>query len=154
MNKDNFSIIKRLFKEYTLKHLNKIFIAIFFSILVAGSTSSIAYLLDPAIEKNFINQDKVLMYSIPIIIVIAFFTKGMSLYIAKVIMIRVSQELKTDVQKDMLKSLISSDTKFIDSAHTGKFISNLTMDVNLLVNLQNSEVFKINRIDKIVLRKN
>tara|TARA_Y100000996_G_C22545409_1_gene651594 strand:+ start:68 stop:1810 length:1743 start_codon:yes stop_codon:yes gene_type:complete len=139
----DLDIIKRLYKDYTVKHFKKIVVAIIFSILVAGSTSSIAYLLDPAIEKIFIEQDKVLMYSIPIIIVIAFFTKGMSLYLAKVIMIRVSQELKTDVQKDMMKSLISSDTKFIDSAHTGKFISNLTMDVNLLVNLISTALLNI-----------
>ena len=40
------------------------------------------------------------------------------------------RELQADVQKDMLKSLIASDTKFIEKAHTGKFISNLTMDVS------------------------
>jgi len=134
MNKD-FLIIKRLYKDYTLKHSKKIIYAIFFSILVAGSTSAIAYLLDPAIEKIFINQDLKLMYIIPAVIVIAFFSKGMSLYIAKVLMIQVSQELKADVQKDMMKSLISTDTKFIDKIHTGKFISNLTLDVTLLVNL-------------------
>ena len=134
VNKD-FLIIKRLYKDYTLKHSKKIIYAIFFSILVAGSTSAIAYLLDPAIEKIFINQDLKLMYIIPVVIVIAFFSKGMSLYIAKVLMIQVSQELKADVQKDMMKSLISTDTKFIDKIHTGKFISNLTLDVTLLVNL-------------------
>ena len=131
----DIDIIKRLYKDYTSKHLKKIIIAIFFSVLVAGSTSGIAYLLDPAIEKIFIEKDKTLLYIIPILIILAFFTKGISLYLAKIIMIAVSQELKADVQKDMLKSLISSDTNFIDSAHTGKFISNLTNDVNMLVNL-------------------
>ena len=132
---NKYKTIIRLFNNYTKKHLKKIFLAVFFSILVAGSTSGIAYLLDPAIEKIFINQDDTLMYIIPFIIVIAFFTKGISLYIAKILMIRVSQELKAGVQKDMMKTLISTDTKFIDSAHTGKFISNLTMDTSLLVNL-------------------
>ena len=143
MNLSKIEIIKRLYKDYTVKHLRKIFIAILFSILVAASTSSIAYLLDPAIEKIFINQDSTLMYIIPIIIIIAFFTKGFSLYLAKVIMIRVSQELKADVQKDMMKSLISTDTKFIDGVHTGKFISNLTLDVTLLVNLISTALLNI-----------
>ena len=131
----DIDIIKRLYRDYTAKHLKKIGIAILFSVLVAGSTSGIAYLLDPAIDKIFIEKDRTLMYLIPILIVLAFSTKGISLYFAKIIMISVSQELKAGVQKDMLKSLISSDTNFIDSAHTGKFISNLTNDVNMLVNL-------------------
>ncbi len=139
----NISIIKRLYKDYTIRHLNKIVIAIIFSVLVAASTSGIAYLLDPAIEKIFIEKDRTLKYLIPLLIILAFTTKGVSLYIAKVIMINVSQELKADVQKDMIKSLISSDTKFIDSAHTGKFISNLTMDVNLLVNLISTALLNI-----------
>ena len=67
----------------------------------------------------------------------------MSLYLAKIIMISVSQELKADVQKDMLKSLIASDTNFIDSAHTGKFISNLTNDVNMLVNLISTALLNV-----------
>jgi len=131
----DIDIIKRLYRDYTAKHLKKIGVAILFSVLVAGSTSGIAYLLDPAIDKIFIEKDRTLMYLIPILIVLAFSTKGISLYFAKIIMISVSQELKAGVQKDMLKSLISSDTNFIDSAHTGKFISNLTNDVNMLVNL-------------------
>ena len=139
----NISIIKRLYKDYTIKHLNKIIIAIIFSIFVAASTSGIAYLLDPAIEKIFIEKDRTLKYLIPLLIILAFTTKGISLYIAKVIMINVSQELKAGVQKDMIKSLISSDTKFIDSAHTGKFISNLTMDVNMLVNLISTALLNI-----------
>ena len=139
----NISIIKRLYKDYTIKHLNKIIIAIIFSVFVAASTSGIAYLLDPAIEKIFIEKDRTLKYLIPLLIILAFATKGISLYIAKVLMINVSQELKKKKKKDMIKSLISSDTKFIDSAHTGKFISNLTMDVNMLVNLISTALLNI-----------
>jgi len=139
----NISIIKRLYKDYTIKHLKKIIIAIIFSIFVAASTSAIAYLLDPAIEKIFIEKDRTLKYLIPALIIFTFATKGISLYVAKVLMINVSQELRADVQKDMLKSLISSDTKFIDGAHTGKFISNLTMDVNMLVNLISTALLNV-----------
>ena len=143
MIKQQASIIKRLFKEYTIKHLKKIVIAFFFSILVAGSTSAIAYLLDPAIEKIFINRDQTLMYVIPFIIIIVFFTKGMSLYLARALMIRVANELKADIQTDMMKSLVSSDTKFINKSHTGKFISNLTMDVSLILNLISTALLNI-----------
>ena len=143
MTQSKLEIIKRLYKDYTNKHLKKIIIAIFFSILVAVSTSAIAYLLDPAIEKIFIEQDQTLIFLIPVVIVVAFFTKGMSLYLARVLMIRVSQELKADVQKDMMKSLIATDTKFINGIHTGKFISNLTLDVSLLVNLISTALLNI-----------
>ena len=126
---------KRLYKDYTNKYLNKIIIAFLFSLSVAGCTSAIAYLLDPAIKKIFIDKDQSLMFVIPLVIVITFSVKGFSLYVSKVLMINVAYEVKNAVQKDMLKALIASDTKFIDKSHSGKFISNLTNDVNLLTNL-------------------
>ena len=127
--------LKRLFNEYTKKYIKKIAIAVFFSLLVAASTSSIAWLLDPAIEKIFIQKDQSLLIIIPFLIIIAFTTKGGSLYLAKVIMINVGEDIKKKLQFDMLNTLISADTQSIDEKHTGKFISNLTYDVLHITNL-------------------
>ena len=130
--KDTF---KRLYKDYTKKYLNKIILSAFFSVLVAGSTSSIAWLLDPAIKKIFIDKDQALIFIIPLFIVIAFAVKGISLYVAKILMIHVGEEVKMKLQFDMLKSLVKADTQFIDKKHSGKFISNLTYDVGHITNL-------------------
>ena len=132
---EKIDILKRLFFDYTKKHLKKITISLFFAMLVAGSTSGIAYLLDPAIKKIFLEKDQTLILIIPICIIIAFATKGVSLYLAKVLMIGVSEEVRKDLQCDMLHNLISADTKLIDNKHTGKFISTLTNDVDHITNL-------------------
>ena len=55
---NDFQILKRLYVDYTKKYLNKIFLSVFFTLLLAGSTSSVAYLLDPAIKQLFIEQKK------------------------------------------------------------------------------------------------
>ena len=136
-------ILKRLFFEYTIKHIKKILLSLFFALLVAGSTSSIAYLLDPAIKKIFIDKDQTLILVIPIFIVIAFATKGLSLYLAKILMIGVSEEVRKDLQCDMLSNLISADTKLIDGKHTGKFISTLTNDVSHITNLISTAVLSL-----------
>ena len=131
----NIEILKRLYKDYTKKYLHKIFLAVFFSILVAGSTSATAWLLDPAIEKIFINKDQTLIFIIPILIIAAFFTKGISLYMAKVLMIKVAEEVKKRIQIDMLSSFIKSDTEIIENKHSGKYISNLNFDVNQITGM-------------------
>ena len=132
---NNKEILGRLYNDYTKKFLNKIIIAAFFSILVAASTSSIAWLLDPAIEKIFIKKDQSLILIIPLCIIVAFTTKGVSLYLAKTIMIGVGEEIKKLLQSDMLRSFIRADTEFIEDKHTGKYISNLTFDVSKITNL-------------------
>ena len=128
-------ILKRLYFEYTRKHLKQLFLSLFFALFVAGSTSAIAYLLDPAIEKIFIEKDQALMVIIPLFIIVAFATKGLSLYMAKVLMIGVAEEVRKEMQCDMLGNLISADTALIEGKHTGKFISILANDVNHITNL-------------------
>ena len=114
-----------------------------FSILVAGSTSAIAWLLDPAIEKIFLEKDQTLLIFIPLLIILAFSTKGISLYIAKSFMIIVAEEIKKKLQIDMIRSLIKADTQSIDKKHTGKFISNLTYDVQHITNLLSNAVLSL-----------
>ena len=131
----NSEIIKRLFNDYTKKYLKNIFLAALFSVLVAGSTSATAWLLDPAIEKIFINKDQKLIFIIPALIIIAFATKGISLYLAKNIMIKVGEEVKKKIQMNMLKSFIRSDTEQIENKHSGKYISNVSFDVNQITSM-------------------
>jgi len=140
---DHVSIIKRLYKNYSKKFIKRIIFSGFFAILVAASTSSIAWLLDPAIKKLFIEKDLTLIFFIPILIIIAFTTKGASLYFAKTIMIGVAEEIKKMLQMDMINSLIKADTDLIDKKHTGKFISNLTYDVNLITNILSNGILNI-----------
>jgi subfamily B ATP-binding cassette protein MsbA len=128
-------IFKRLYLEYTNRYIGKILLAALFSIIVAGSTSATAWLLDPAIEKIFINKDQTLIILIPLAIIIAFSSKGISLYFAKLIMINVSEEVKKILKTDMLKSLIKSDTEIIESKHSGKYISNLNFDVDQITRM-------------------
>ena len=78
------TIIKRLYKEHINRYLNRIFLSLALSLIVAGSTSATAWLLDPAVKKIFIEQDKVFSWSIPILIIVAFTSKGLSLYFARI----------------------------------------------------------------------
>ena len=139
----NSEIYRRLYHDYSKKYLKKIFLSVFFSVLVAGSTSAIAWLLDPAIEKIFIEKDKSLIFIIPLMIIIAFTTKGLSLYLAKATMISVGENIKKNLQFDMVKSLIATDTQVIDKKHSGKFISNLTYDVNHITSLLSNAILTL-----------
>ena len=136
-------ILKRLYKDYSKKFLKKIFLAGLFSIIVAASTSGIAWLLDPAIKKIFIDKDETLIFLIPGLIIITFAAKGISLYFAKATMIYVGEEIKKLLQFDMISSLINADTKLIDAKHSGKFISNLTYDVTHITNMLSDAILAL-----------
>ena len=139
----NSEIYKRLYKDYSKKYINKILISVFFGVLVAASTSAIAWLLDPAIKKIFVEKDQSLIFIIPLLIIIAFSIKGFALYFAKAIMIEVAEEIKKILQSQMAKSLINADTQLIDKKHSGKFISNLTFDVNHITNMLSTAILSL-----------
>ena len=141
----DLDIFKRLYKNYTKKYLKNIFLSIFFTIILAASTSAVAYLLDPAIKQLFIEQKQELIYVIPGLIVLAFAIKGGSLYLAKIIMISVAEEIRKNIQTDMLASLIHADTKLIDKKHSGNFISNLTNDVNMITGLVSTAILNLSK---------
>mgnify|MGYP005989584055 FL=1 len=141
--KSDFEILKRLYDDYTKKYVKKIFLSVFFTLLLAGSTSSVAYLLDPAIKQLFIEQKKNLILVIPFLIFLAFAIKGISLYCAKVIMIGVSVDVTKDIQVDAFTSLLNSDTKLIENKHSGKFISNLNNDIGMLTNLVSTVILNL-----------
>ena len=139
----NVDILKRLYQDYTKRYLKKIILSVFFAVLLAASTSAVAYLLDPAIKKLFIEKNQTLIFVIPFLIVVAFAVKGFSLYSAKVIMINVSEEVRKDIQTDMLTTLIQADTQLIDSKHSGKFLTNLTNDVGMITNLISTAILNL-----------
>ena len=140
---NDIQILKRLYLSYTKKYLKKILTSFIFTILLAGSTSAVAYLLDPAIKQLFIEKKQSYIFLIPFLIILAFSVKSISLYFAKVIMIGVSVEVKRDMQTDMFASLIKADTQLIDNKHSGKFITNLTNDVDQITNLLSTALLNL-----------
>ena len=142
---ENKIILKRLYNDYTKKFLPKILLSVFFSLIVAGSTAAIAWLLDPAIKKIFIDKDEKLILIIPVAIILAFSLKGGSLYFAKTILIRTAQEITKIIQMQVMRSLITADTEVIDKKHTGKFISHLTFDVSLISRLVSNVILNLTK---------
>ena len=116
-------ILFRLFNSYVKEHFYKIVIALFLSVGVAVATAAIAWLLDPAIKKIFIEQDKKMLVLIPIAIVIAFATKGISLYFARTLLVRVGNEIVRKLQVEMSEGILKFDTHTIESKHSAKYIS-------------------------------
>ena len=132
---NSLDIIKRLYNDYTTKFRHKILLSIFFTLIVAASTSSIAWLLDPAIKRLFIEKNQTLLLLIPGLIILAFTSKGVSLYLARVTMIGVANDVEALIKSDLTKSLIKADSDYIDEKHTGKFLSNITYDTGLITDL-------------------
>ena len=136
-------ILERLFKQYVKKHLKRIFIALILSLIVAGSTAGIAWLLDPAVKKIFIERNEVLAWSIPLLIIIAFSSKGLSLYFARINIIRVGEEVAGELQKKIANNILLSDIQTLDNRHSGKYISNVMFDTKHVQNVVSTGILNL-----------
>ena len=143
----NFSKLKkillRLFNSYVKKHLGKLIIALFLSIVVAGSTGAIAWLLDPAVKKIFIDQDTTMMLLIPIAIALSFTMKGASLYTARIILIKISNNVVKAMQTQLASCILKSDINTIESKHSGKYLAHFFYDVGQVSQLVGSGVLNL-----------
>ena len=137
------TILVKLFREYVKKHFKKILIALFLSLIVAGSTSGIAWLLDPAVKKIFIDQNKVFAWTIPVLIIIAFSSKGLSLYFARINIIRVGEEVAGELQKKIATNILKSDVQTLENRHSGKYISNVMFDTHHVQQLVSTGVLNL-----------
>jgi subfamily B ATP-binding cassette protein MsbA len=136
-------ILIRIYKEYVKKHFRRIAYSFFLSIIVASSTSATAWLLDPAVKKIFIDQDKTLAWLIPIMIIAAFSSKGISLYFARLHIIRVGAEIAGELQKKIADNILLSDIQTLDNRHSGKYISNVMFDTGQVKTLVSTGVLNL-----------
>ena len=121
-------ILKRLYQEHIKFHLRRIILCLFLSICIAGTTSAIAWLLDPAVKKIFIDKNETLAWVIPVVIIITFSLKGLSLYFARVNINIVGERISGELQKKIARSILYSDVQTLDSRHSGRYISNVQFD--------------------------
>ena len=134
---EKINLIKRIFKTQVKQYLSQILIIFLFIIISALATASVAWLLDPAIKKIFIEKNKTLLLVIPGLIILAFIIKSISIYIIRIKTIKISFNVTKNIQSMMARKILTSDTEFITSKHSGKFISNFTNDTQTLLNVIN-----------------
>ena len=135
--------LKRLYKNYVKKHMWRVFSALLFSAIVAGTTSAIAWLLDPAVKKIFIDNNRTYAVMIPIAIIIVFAAKGVSLYFARYLIIVLGYRVVEEIQGQMAEHVLISDTQSLESKHSGRYISSFMYDVGQIQSLISTGVLNL-----------
>ncbi len=135
--------LRRLYKDHIRYHLNKIFLCLFLSIVIAGTTSTIAWLLDPAVKKIFIDKNQTLAWLIPLGIILTFSLKGLSLYYARLTINIVGMRIAGELQKRIANCILYTDIKTLDSRHSGKYISNIQFDAGQVTHLVSTGILNL-----------
>ena len=128
----NSEILKRLFKENIRPQLVKLSTSFIFMIIIALATGATAWLLDPAIEKIFLERDAQMVLLIPLGVIGILFIKGVATFFQVSILTEIGQKIIADIQINMFTKITYADLGWLQINHSGKIIANFLYDVNLL----------------------
>ena len=142
------SLLKRIYKTQIKKYIKDLIVVVFFMLLTGASTAAVAWLLDPAIKKIFIEKDQAMLVYIPLGIIFAFLIKSVSLYFTRILSIQISFKIKESIQKSLAEKILYSDTAYISDKHSGKFISNFMADTGILQNV--TQTVAINSVKELI----
>ena len=103
-----------------------------FMLIIALATGATAWLLDPAIEKIFLDRDPQMVWMIPLGIIGILLVKGTATFFQVSILTEVGQKIIADIQIKMFTKITYADLGWLQINHSGKIISNFLYDVTLL----------------------
>jgi len=120
-----FKYYSKYYKDYKLKF----FYAVIGMILVAIGSSSIAYLIKPVLDKIFVEHNETMLYILPFLIILAYFTKGIGSFIESYFISYIGLDIVRRIRDSILEHILNLDLQFYFKYHTGELISRLVNDI-------------------------
>ncbi len=122
----------RLLREYVRPHAGRLIWAAVFMALVAATTGLNAWLLEPAIDKVFVEQVPGMLIWVPLVLVAVACLRGGATYLQSILMHGVGQRIIAETQVKMYRHLIGADLAYLNAIHSGQLLSSFLYDANLL----------------------
>ncbi len=112
-------------KEYKLQFLF-IFIGI---LLTVSATVGTAQIMQPLMDKMFIEKEEKMLYLIPIFLIAIYVVKAIGRYIQTVFMNYIGQHIVTRFREILLEKILDLDMSFLYMNRSGELISRITNDI-------------------------
>jgi subfamily B ATP-binding cassette protein MsbA len=126
------ALIRRLVRDFLRPYLGQIGLAHLCMLAVAGTTALNAWLMEPVLDKIFLDKDARLVWMIAGVFLVSSVVKGSATYVQSVLMTRVGQRVVADIQLLLFARLMRADLAFFHANPTGTLISRFTNDANVM----------------------
>ncbi len=121
------------FKQYIPYYKGYVgkFILVFIGvILVAVGTSGTAYIIEPLLDKVFIEKDREMLQIVPLIVILLYTAKGVGRFLQAYYTSYIGQDIVRKVRDKLLSHIMNLDLMFFNSKHSGELVSRITNDIN------------------------
>jgi subfamily B ATP-binding cassette protein MsbA len=131
---NSLALVRRLAHDFIWRHWHRIALGFVCMGVAGGSTALRAWLMEPVLDRVFIDKDSSLLLLLAAAALVLALVKGVADYAQAILMSRVGQRVITDVQTALYKRLIRADLAYFHANPAGILISRLMNDVWLLRN--------------------
>ena len=128
----SIKLVKRLIKEHVRPYFGKMFIAAICMAIVAATTATNAWLMQPVLDEVFLNKNTQLLLLVPIVVMTIAIVKGLASYGESIFMEYSGEKIISDIRYRLFSHLMNADLNFFHKNSSGKLISRFTYDVGLL----------------------
>jgi subfamily B ATP-binding cassette protein MsbA len=126
------ALIRRLAGEFLRPHVGRLMLALGCMALVAGTTAANAWLMEPVLDRIFVDKEKQLLFLIAGAVLVLAIVKGGATYFQSVLMTEIGQRVVADIQRSLFARLMRADLAFFHANPTGTLVSRFINDANLL----------------------
>ena len=131
-NEKSIKLVKRLIREHVRPYFGKLLLAAICMAIVAASTATNAWLMQPVLDEVFLNKNTELLLLVPIAVMTIAIVKGVASYGESIFMEYSGERIISDVRYRLFSHLMKADLNFFHKNSSGKLISRFTYDVGLL----------------------
>ena len=127
-------LLVRLVRDHVRPHLGRLLLAGLCMAVAAGATAALAYLMEPVLDRIFLEKDRELLVIVPVAVIVITLIRGAATYGQAVLMAFVGQRVIADLQSRVFAHILRFDLAFFQDTASGKLVSRLTNDVNMMRN--------------------
>ncbi|MBZ7991258.1 MULTISPECIES: ABC transporter ATP-binding protein [unclassified Campylobacter] len=139
------SYVLKRFKHYFKDYKIRFFLAIIGMILASAGTAGSAKIIEPILNKIFVEKDVTLLYILPLGVFALYFIKNLGLYMQTINMGFIGIEITKRLRQKILKKIIVMDMKFFQKHPSGELISRSLNDIGSLQNVLTNFIPDITR---------
>jgi ATP-binding cassette subfamily B protein len=138
-------VIGRLFREYGRKHMVGYVIATVFMILVSITTALSAWIISDVVDQVFVDRNITVVTFLVMSVIIISVVRGVSLYASTVILNRVGNAIKADMQTRIFQHILNLGMNYFDRTQSSDLVSAMTIRAQSAGNTLNTVLTSLGR---------
>ena len=145
MNNFGLKDVLKRFGPYFKDYIPHFIFAIIGMGLASGGTAVSAYLVEPVLNKIFVEKNEKLLYILPCAIIAIYIIKNIGTFMQAYFTAYIGQDTIRRFREKMVANLLNLDMDFFNEFRTGELISRTTNDIDRIRSIVSSMIPELTR---------